>query len=376
MSTHVHPVRPSESDRPAAAHAARVCPTLVGPQVHVGAALHGPRPLATDPYQPCRERHRRGPALIAALTSIGVPPAAVAHRLGPRHRRALHRGVTLHLHVQGLDALAGLTAAGLASRGRVVVHLHDSAGWPLRTGSRATLRHRLVGGPIEHRLLDRADLIVVRSERLRDELDRQHGRPVLVVPPAPLLEPAHLPAPLERPRPDLPGRRIVAVGPLVPRRATGLLVEALRAQPDDTRLLLLGTGPDREAIDRRARSAGIADRVHVLPSLTCGTVAAHLQHADVVASATLVGDDTVPILQAMQRGRPVVATRVDEMPHVITDGLDGYLVPPVATDHLADAIHRLLTDPAHARTVGASARRRTAGGWDRAARQITEVLAR
>jgi len=345
-------------------------------QVHVGAGLNAPPPLAAEAYRPRRERDRRGAALVAALAATGVPAAAAIDQLGPRHRRALHRDVTLHLHVQGLDGLAGLTAAALAARGRVVVHLHDSAGWPLRTGSRATLRHRLIGGPIEHQLLDRADLIIVRSERLRNELDRHHGRPVLVVPPAPLSDPTDLPARLARPLPDLPGRRIVSVGPLVPRRATGLLVEALRQQPDDTRLLLLGTGPDRAAIDRRARSAGLADRVHVLPTVTYGTVAAHLQHADVVASATLVGDDTAPILQAMQRGRPVVATRVDELPHVITDGVDGHLVPPVATDELADTIHRLLTDPDHAGSIGGSARRRTAGGWDRAARTIIEVLAR
>lgn len=376
MSAHVHPVRPADPIQPTVAHRPAVRLTLEGPQVHVGAGLNAPAPLAAEAYQPRRERHRRGPALVAALAATGNPAAAVLDHLGPRHRRALRGDVTLHLHVQGLDGLAAMTAAGLAARGRVVVHLHDSAGWPLRTGTRATLRHRLVGGPIEHRLLDRADLIIVRSERLRNELDRQHGRPVLVVPPAALPEPEDLPATLERPLPDLPGRRIVSVGPLIPRRATGLLIEALRDQPGDTRLLVLGTGPDREAIDRRARSAGLVDRVHVLPTVTCGTAAAHLQHADVVASATLVGDDTVPILQAMQRGRPVVATRVDEMPHVIASGVDGYLVPPVATDGLADAIHRLLTDADHARSIGESARRRTAVGWDTAARTIIEVLGR
>jgi glycosyltransferase involved in cell wall biosynthesis len=375
VSTHVHPVRTSAPGHPATAPTARLRATLEGPQVHVGADLRAAAPSAEDAYLPRRERRRRAAALLAALSATGQPPAAVLDRLGPRHRRALRRDTTLHLHVHGLEGLANMAAAGLATRGRLVVYVHDSPGWPLRTGTRATLRHRLVGSPLEHRLLDRADLIVAPGPRLADMLAGPAARPVLVVPPAPLADPVDLPETLPRPLPDLPGRRIVSVGPLVAHRGSGLLVEALRDQPEDTRLFLLGTGPDRVNIDRRARSAGVADRVHVLPTVSYGTVAAHLEHADVVASAAFVGDDSVPLLQAMRRGRPVVATRIEAMPQLVTDAVDGRLVAPVSADDLAATLRAVLTDPDQARSMGASARRRTAAaGWDAAARAIIGVL--
>lgn len=374
---HVHPVRTSYPNGPAAARAAAVRPTLEGPQVHVGADLQAAAPLAGDAYLPRRERRRRATALLTALSRNSPPPAAVLDRLGPRHRFALRGDTTLHLHVHGLVGLAGMAAVGLATRGRVVVYIHDSPGWPLRTGTRATLRHRLVGSPLEQRLLDRADLIVAPGPRLADMLAGPDARPVLVVPPAALADPVDLAGTIPRPRPELPGRRIVSVGPLVAQRGSGLLVEALRDQPEDTRLLLLGTGPDRMNIHRRARSAGLAHRVHVLPTVSYRTVAAHLQHADVVASAAFVGDDSAPLLQAMSRGRPVVATRIEAMPQLITDGVDGRLVAPVSADDLAATLRTVLTDPDHARSIGESARRRTAAvGWDAAARAIIGVLVR
>jgi glycosyltransferase involved in cell wall biosynthesis len=62
-------------------------------------------------------------------------------------------------------------------------------------------------------------------------------------------------------------------------------------------------------------------------------------------------------LEAMACGVPAVASRVGGLPEVVTDGVDGYLVPVGDTNAVAEAALRLLEDSAlHAR-VAAAARR-------------------
>jgi glycosyltransferase involved in cell wall biosynthesis len=58
----------------------------------------------------------------------------------------------------------------------------------------------------------------------------------------------------------------------------------------------------------------------------------------------------------MAAGRPVVASAVGGIPEIITDGVDGLLVPPGRPDALADAVTRLLRDEALRRRLGDAAR--------------------
>ena len=62
------------------------------------------------------------------------------------------------------------------------------------------------------------------------------------------------------------------------------------------------------------------------------------------------------VLESMAAGAPVVATRVGGTPEAIEDGVNGLLVAPGDPRQMADAICRLLADPAMARTLGQAAR--------------------
>jgi glycosyltransferase involved in cell wall biosynthesis len=53
----------------------------------------------------------------------------------------------------------------------------------------------------------------------------------------------------------------------------------------------------------------------------------------------------IALVEALALGLPVVATAVGGTPEVVTDGLEGLLVPPSNPDQLASAIERLLADP-------------------------------
>ncbi|HUH17439.1 MAG TPA: glycosyltransferase family 4 protein, partial [Methylomirabilota bacterium] len=60
----------------------------------------------------------------------------------------------------------------------------------------------------------------------------------------------------------------------------------------------------------------------------------------------------ISILEAMARRRPVVATAVGGIPEVISDGVDGLLVPPADPAALADAISSVLLDGALRERLG------------------------
>lgn len=72
-------------------------------------------------------------------------------------------------------------------------------------------------------------------------------------------------------------------------------------------------------------------------------------------------------LEAMAAGRPVIASRVGGLQNIITDGKDGYLVPPRDAAALAERIEFLLDNPQIARTMGEMGRKKVENhfSWDK-----------
>jgi glycosyltransferase involved in cell wall biosynthesis len=66
---------------------------------------------------------------------------------------------------------------------------------------------------------------------------------------------------------------------------------------------------------------------------------------------------SVAVLEALQRGLPIVATGVDGLLEDLTDGVDALLVPPENVAALAAALRRLLDDATLRQRLGAAARR-------------------
>lgn len=128
---------------------------------------------------------------------------------------------------------------------------------------------------------------------------------------------------------------------------------------DDVRLLLVGDGPDREAL--RARLGGrsdvvwvnrfVADRSELVDLVSCGDVA--------VLPSRHEGFPVAPV-EAMAAGLPVVATDVSGVRDLAPGGeADGVLrIPQEDPDALADALGALLDDAGRRRDVGGAARRR------------------
>jgi glycosyltransferase involved in cell wall biosynthesis len=84
---------------------------------------------------------------------------------------------------------------------------------------------------------------------------------------------------------------------------------------------------------------------------------------------------SLALLEAMAAGLPVIGSRVGGLPEVVADGENGLLIPPRDAGALADALERLLADPAGAQALGDHARRHVREHFtlERLGREINEI---
>jgi len=85
-------------------------------------------------------------------------------------------------------------------------------------------------------------------------------------------------------------------------------------------------------------------------------VQAYYQAIDIVVAPSLKEAQGTTIIEAMACGKPVVAARVGGIPEVISDGVDGVLVPSRAPEAIADAVEKLARDRAFRGRIGEAAR--------------------
>ena len=129
-------------------------------------------------------------------------------------------------------------------------------------------------------------------------------------------------------------RLILFVGHLVPVKALDVLLKAWAllegdpAAPAGGRLVLVGEGAERPALERLARDLGIADRVAFLGPLPQLAVADWIVAADLLCLPSHAEGSPNVIVEALASGTPVVASRVGGIPDLVDDGTNGLLVTP------------------------------------------------
>ena len=147
--------------------------------------------------------------------------------------------------------------------------------------------------------------------------------------------------------------RIAAVGTLKPLKAFDTLLHALgllAAKGKTFELVLAGDGPERANLEALARRLGLAGRVKFLGEINGAADLLATAHLLVHPSKSESMSNT--IVEAMAKGLPVIASPVGGNPEIVEDGRSGLLVPPGRADLLADAVGRLLDDPALRRRLG------------------------
>jgi glycosyltransferase involved in cell wall biosynthesis len=158
--------------------------------------------------------------------------------------------------------------------------------------------------------------------------------------------------PSERPhRPP----RVLYVGLLTPRKGVLDLIQASRELRDegiDHELRLLGGTPDEGPA--AAEPVLEAARGHATPLGTRSPDQMPHEYAaaDIFCLPSWWEAMPLSVLEAMAAGLPVVATDVGEVRKIVADGETGFVVPAQAPDLLAQALRKMLTDPAGAQDRG------------------------
>lgn len=149
---------------------------------------------------------------------------------------------------------------------------------------------------------------------------------------------------------------VVSTARLVARKGYDVLIRAAALAPENVRLVIVGDGPQRAALETLAAETG--RRVELTGSLSAAERDLRLVSADAFALASHHEGFGIAILEAMRAGIPVVATDAGGPPDFVGDG--GFLVPPGDDAELADRLTRLAKDPALRERMGAAARARAA----------------
>ncbi len=156
------------------------------------------------------------------------------------------------------------------------------------------------------------------------------------------------------PLPRFSGRTLMTVCRLVPWKGVEGLLRLIREHAD-WRLVVIGSGPLRAALERHAVALGVGDRVCWMGQRAPAEVQALLSAADVfVLNSSYEGLPHV-VLEAMRARVPVVATAAGGTPEVVNHGRTGLLVPPGDFDALDAAVAAIVSSPSTSQRLVANA---------------------
>jgi glycosyltransferase involved in cell wall biosynthesis len=161
----------------------------------------------------------------------------------------------------------------------------------------------------------------------------------------------------------------IAVGRLSPEKGFDILIEAvsiLKREGAPQRLVIVGDGPLRGALEDTAEAAQVTDLVEFAGELTAEEVRARLASADLFCLPSFSEGLPVSIMEAMAVGVPVVTTWIAGIPELAESGVTALTVPPARADLLAEALRRLASDPQLRLRLSEAARRRIEQQHDQA----------
>jgi glycosyltransferase involved in cell wall biosynthesis len=145
-----------------------------------------------------------------------------------------------------------------------------------------------------------------------------------------------------------PGVKLIgAVGRMSPVKNHRLLIEALfklRAMGTDVHLAIIGEGELREHLAAYAADLGVSEYVSLVRETR--TISEFYGALDVFCLSSDSEGIPLTILEAMAAGVPVVSTNVGGISEIVTDAVNGHLVPKGSSELLAKRIGDVLADPA------------------------------
>lgn len=186
-------------------------------------------------------------------------------------------------------------------------------------------------------------------------------------------------APTQGPR--VPGRIIAIASADVPLKGVANLLQAvakLRTERD-VELQLVARLESKGPTEKLIAELGISDIVHISSGVSDAELAALLASSEVACIPSLYEGFSLPAVEAMASGTPIVASRAGALPEVLgRDGSCAELVAPGNVEELTATLGQLLDSPERRHRLGAAGRRRAVEvySWESVAAQTVNVYQR
>ena len=215
-------------------------------------------------------------------------------------------------------------------------------------------RHAWLRGPIRY-MLNAADAVVGQSRDTVRHVEEIYGvhRPVGLIPLG-IDRPATVTG-SDRARLGIPDDAFVmlTIGRIVPRKSSVQLVEALaRCARPKAHLVLVGDGPEGEAVRAAAHAAGIAERVHLLGFVTEEQKSQALACADIFVSSSQHEGFGLVFLEAMAFALPVICYDRGGQTDFLATPETGHVVKLNDLEAFTRALLDLHDNPVKRRAIG------------------------
>ena len=175
-------------------------------------------------------------------------------------------------------------------------------------------------------------------------------------------------------------RRIVSVSNLVALKGIDLNLRALaRISATHPQLkweyVIVGEGPLRYELETLSAELGLTERVRFLGRISYAGTMQAIAAADIFSLPSWGEAFGIVYLEAMARMRPVIGCLENGAADIISDGVDGLLIPPQDEVALAQALESLLSDPERCSRIGVAGRQTAEGfSWQENAAKMLELL--
>ncbi len=185
-------------------------------------------------------------------------------------------------------------------------------------------------------------------------------------------------APPAGPKPSSPELRVLFVGRPEERKGLPVLLSAFGALANNVPSRLTVIGADSDDVTRYVADSDVIRFIDSRGRVSAAELWQALHEADVLCAPSLAGESFGMVLtEAFAAGTPVIASEIAGYRDVVSDGVDGVLVPPADPQRLAEELQRMYVEPERREAMGRAARA-SAGryAWPRVADQVLDVYER
>jgi glycosyltransferase involved in cell wall biosynthesis len=139
-------------------------------------------------------------------------------------------------------------------------------------------------------------------------------------------------------------KTIISAGRLVPWKGFKELIFTMKELPD-WKLLIAGSGPEKDALLHAVEEAGVSEQVSFLGQISHRDLVARIQESEIFILNTFFESFSFQVVEAMAAGTPVVTTDIGNLREIIDNGESGILIPPNDKHAIVLAVHYLSGDP-------------------------------